>query len=80
MRFVDHHLAHAISAYSYSGFDKAAVVVMDGRGAWEASSIWYGHDGSSITCSRFRGRIRWGCSTRSSRNISDLFPTATNGK
>jgi carbamoyltransferase len=45
MRFVDHHLAHAISAYSYSGFDQAAVVVMDGRGAWEASSIWYGHDG-----------------------------------
>ena len=45
MRFVDHHLAHAISAYSYSGFDNAAVVVMDGRGAWEASSIWYGQDG-----------------------------------
>jgi carbamoyltransferase len=45
LRFVDHHLAHAISAYSYSGFDSAAVVVMDGRGAWEASSIWYGHDG-----------------------------------
>jgi carbamoyltransferase len=45
MRFVDHHLAHAISAYSCSGFDRAAVVVMDGRGAWEASSIWYGHDG-----------------------------------
>jgi len=45
MRFVEHHLAHAISAYSYSGFDKAAVVVMDGRGAWEASSIWFGHDG-----------------------------------
>ncbi len=45
MRFVDHHLAHAISAYSYSGLDKAAVVVMDGRGAWEASSIWYGYDG-----------------------------------
>ncbi len=45
MRFVDHHLAHAISAYSYSGFDDAAVIVMDGRGAWEASSIWHGHDG-----------------------------------
>src|SRR5258708_2318958 len=39
MRFVDHHLAHAISAYAYAGFDNAAVVVMDGRGAWEASSI-----------------------------------------
>src|SRR5579871_4790640 len=28
MRFVDHHLAHAISAYAYSGFDDAAIVVM----------------------------------------------------
>ena len=45
MRYVDHHLAHAISAYAYSGFDDACVVVMDGRGAWEATSIWRGHDG-----------------------------------
>src|SRR5882724_10849372 len=45
MRFVDHHFAHALSAYAYSGFDDSAVVVMDGRGAWEATSIWHGHDG-----------------------------------
>ena len=45
MRFVDHHLAHAISAYAYSGFNEAAVAVMDGRGAWEATSIWHGYDG-----------------------------------
>ena len=45
VRFVGHHLAHAISAYAYSGFDDAAVVVMDGRGAWEATSIWRGKDG-----------------------------------
>ncbi|HXX14478.1 MAG TPA: carbamoyltransferase C-terminal domain-containing protein [Candidatus Eremiobacteraceae bacterium] len=44
-RFVDHHLAHAISAYSFSGFDDAAIVVMDGRGAWEATSIWHGSTG-----------------------------------
>ncbi len=44
-RFVDHHLAHALSAYSYSGFDAAAVVVMDGRGAWEATSVWHGRGG-----------------------------------
>ncbi|MFY9729535.1 MAG: carbamoyltransferase [Candidatus Acidiferrales bacterium] len=44
-RFVEHHLAHAISAYSFSGFDDAAVLVLDGRGAWEASSLWHGHDG-----------------------------------
>jgi carbamoyltransferase len=44
-RFVDHHLAHALSAYSFSGFNDAAIVVMDGRGAWEATSIWQGRDG-----------------------------------
>jgi carbamoyltransferase len=45
MRFVDHHLSHAISAYAYSGFADAAIVVMDGRGAWEATSIWCGKNG-----------------------------------
>jgi carbamoyltransferase len=45
MRFVDHHLAHAISAYAYSGFDEATIVIMDGRGAWEATSIWRGRRG-----------------------------------
>jgi carbamoyltransferase len=45
MRFVDHHFAHALSAYAFSGFDDSAVVVMDGRGAWEATSIWHGHAG-----------------------------------
>ena len=49
-RFVDHHLAHAISAYSYSGFDDAAIVVMDARGAWEATSIWRGSKGAHRTC------------------------------
>jgi len=45
MRFVDHHFAHAISAYAFSGFEDSAVVVMDGRGAWEATSIWHGSKG-----------------------------------
>jgi carbamoyltransferase len=44
-RFVNHHLAHAISAYAFSGFDDAAVLVLDGRGAWEASSLWRGRAG-----------------------------------
>ena len=44
-RFVDHHLAHAISAYAYSGFEDTAVLVLDGRGAWEATSLWHGRDG-----------------------------------
>src|ERR1700735_2631262 len=41
-RLVDHHLAHAISAYAFSGFDDAAVLVIDGRGSWEASQLWRG--------------------------------------
>jgi carbamoyltransferase len=45
MRFVDHHFAHALSTFAYSGFAEAAVVVMDGRGALEATSIWHGRDG-----------------------------------
>lgn len=44
-RYVDHHFAHAISTYSYSGFKDAAIVIMDGRGAWEATSIWHGQKG-----------------------------------
>ena len=44
-RFVDHHLAHAISAYAFSGFDDSAVLVLDGRGSWEATSLWRGRDG-----------------------------------
>jgi carbamoyltransferase len=44
-RFVDHHLAHSISAYAFSGYDEAAVLVIDGRGAWEATSLWHGHAG-----------------------------------
>jgi len=44
-RFLDHHLGHAISAYAFSGFDDAAILVLDGRGSWEATSLWHGHDG-----------------------------------
>src|SRR6516165_4416960 len=32
IHFVDHHLAHAVSAYAMSGFDEALVVTLDGQG------------------------------------------------
>lgn len=44
--FTDHHLAHAISAYACSGFEESTVIVMDARGAWESTSVWYARDGS----------------------------------
>ncbi len=52
---IDHHYAHALSAYPVSGFDEATVVVIDGRGAWEATSIWHGK-GSEL---RLLEMIRW---------------------
>jgi carbamoyltransferase len=45
MRFVQHHVAHALSAYAYSGFEDATVVIMDGHGATEATSVWHGVGG-----------------------------------
>jgi carbamoyltransferase len=44
-RLFEHHLAHAVSAYAFAGFDEAAILVIDGRGAWEATSIWRGRGG-----------------------------------
>lgn len=44
-KYVSHHLSHAISAYAYSGFDEAAVLIVDGRGSWEATSLWHGREG-----------------------------------
>lgn len=37
---IEHHLAHALSSYCLSGFDEAAVLVVDGRGAEEATTLW----------------------------------------
>src|SRR5206468_1509303 len=39
---INHHLCHALSSYCMSGFDEAAVLVIDGRGAHEATTLWYG--------------------------------------
>lgn len=39
--FVDHHEAHAWSSYALSGFDEALVLVMDGRGATQATTLYH---------------------------------------
>jgi len=46
VRFVDHHLAHAASAYFTSGFDDAAVISMDGGGDGMSSRIYLVRDGN----------------------------------
>jgi Predicted carbamoyl transferase, NodU family len=37
---VPHHLAHAASAYYFSGFDVATVLTVDGCGEFEATVVW----------------------------------------
>lgn len=45
--FIDHHLAHAWSAYAPSGFNEALVIVSDGRGATQATTLYHAR-GDSI--------------------------------
>lgn len=40
--FVDHHLAHAASAFFASGFDEASVLVVDGSGEDRSTSFYAG--------------------------------------
>ena len=42
---VIHHLAHAVSAYYFSGFNNATVLTVDGYGEFEATVIWRVRDG-----------------------------------
>jgi len=37
---INHHLCHALSSYCLSGFDEASVLVVDGRGSHEATTLW----------------------------------------
>ena len=42
---VAHHLAHASSAYYFSGFNNATVITVDGTGEFEATVVWRVRDG-----------------------------------
>ncbi|PXX63915.1 beta-1,4-N-acetylglucosamine oligosaccharide 3-O-carbamoyltransferase NolO [Nocardia tenerifensis] len=40
-RYFRHHLTHAACGYYLSGFDEASVLVIDGRGERESTSLWH---------------------------------------
>jgi carbamoyltransferase len=40
--YVEHHLAHASSSFRCSGFENAAILVIDGQGEYCSASIWAG--------------------------------------
>jgi carbamoyltransferase len=45
VRHVNHHLAHAASAYFTSGWDECLVVVVDAMGEVQSVSVFHGRDG-----------------------------------
>jgi len=45
VKFVDHHLAHAASAYYCSGYDKANILTIDGSGETESFVFYVGENG-----------------------------------
>jgi carbamoyltransferase len=53
LHFINHHLAHALSAFSLSGFEESAVLVIDGRGAREATTLWHAKDGQIKLLERY---------------------------
>jgi carbamoyltransferase len=44
LRFCEHHLSHAASAFYPSPFERAAVLTLDGVGEWTTTSASIGHD------------------------------------
>ncbi|WP_037919732.1 carbamoyltransferase family protein [Streptomyces xanthophaeus] len=49
LTFVNHHLAHAASAYHLSGRDRGAILVLDGQGEDESTTLAVGIDGEIKT-------------------------------
>ena len=46
--YMPHHLSHAAGGFLTSGFDRAAVVVLDAMGEWESATVWLG-EGTKLT-------------------------------
>jgi carbamoyltransferase len=45
IEFIEHHESHVASSYLLSGFNEAAVIVIDGSGEHICTSIWQAKDG-----------------------------------
>lgn len=46
---VSHHHSHAAGGYYTSGFDRAAVLVVDAIGEWDSTTLWLGR-GDDLRC------------------------------
>ncbi|MHC4408164.1 MAG: carbamoyltransferase family protein [Planctomycetota bacterium] len=46
VEYVSHHRAHAAQAYRFGPAETADIVVADGMGEWETTSVWRGSEGA----------------------------------
>ncbi len=53
LRFCNHHLAHAWSAYAPSGYSSALVVVLDGDGDWRSGMIFQAEGSKLVKLKEF---------------------------
>lgn len=53
--FIPHHVSHAAAAYYSSGFDRSAILTIDGVGEYQTTGLWAGSSDSieSIACIDF---------------------------
>ncbi|GMR21468.1 MAG: carbamoyltransferase [Gammaproteobacteria bacterium] len=51
LRFTEHHLSHAASAFFPSPFNEAVILTMDGVGEWATTTVMTGH-GNKITAKK----------------------------
>jgi carbamoyltransferase len=51
--FINHHASHAWSAYGLSGMEEALVIVMDGRGARESTTLYHARGDEMKLVKRF---------------------------
>jgi carbamoyltransferase len=67
LRLLRHHPTHAVSAYHSAGWDRALIVVMDGYGSGECSTVFVGE----------HGNVRQVLSVRSPHSLGNLYAAAT---
>jgi len=67
LRYFPHHLTHAESCFRTSGRERALVVIMDGYGTGECSTIWLGE----------HGKLRQLASIRSPHSLGNFYQSAT---
>jgi carbamoyltransferase len=88
--YIDHHYAHAVSAYCLSGFKDCLVMTLDGGGDDKFGSIWEAKDGKLTNVANlmldqypfgvFYNQVTEACGFKSNRHEGKVMGLAAHGK